>query len=259
MGGSVRLELDGPIAVITNDNPEAHNAFDDDMDARLFDVLDQLRASDDVRSIIWRGDGPSFSSGRDVAAIKKLPSGLTHHELMRREYEGARLFVELDTPVIAAVHGWTIGISFQRALLCDMRIAAEGTRFRLPETDYGLIPDGGGVARLSQICGSAVVTDLVLTGRVMEADEALAHGIISRIVPADQLDAVALDMAHAIATSPTATVKIARRVIRRLGAPAVTASMEEEMITQTFLNQSHDFREMVRARKENRPAHYRGS
>ena len=75
-----------------------------------------------------------------------------------------------------------MGGSFQRALLCDIRVAAEGTRFRLPEITYGVIPDTGGVAVLYEMCGPGVVSDLVLTGRVMSAEEALAHGIVSRVV-----------------------------------------------------------------------------
>jgi enoyl-CoA hydratase/carnithine racemase len=259
VGGTVRLELDGPIAVITNENPHAHNAFDDDMDAQLFAVLAELGQQPAVRAIVWRGDGPSFSSGRDVAAIKELPVGVTHHELMRREADGAQLFLDINTPIIAALHGWTIGISFQRALLCDVRICADDTRFKLPEVDYGLIPDGGGVARLTQICGPGVVSDLVLTSRVLASGEALAHGIVSRIVGPDELDTVAFDLAANVADSPMATVSTARRVTSRLANPAVRASMEEEMIGQTFLNQSNDFREMVRARKQNRPPQYRGS
>ena len=137
----VRLDVDGPIATITNDNPEKHNAFDDEMDARLFEILADLRARKDVRVVIWRGEGKSFSSGRDVSSIGTLHVPLSHHELMRRGHRGIQQLWELDAPVIVACKGWVMGGSFQRALLCDIRVAAEGTRFRLPETTYGVIPD----------------------------------------------------------------------------------------------------------------------
>ena len=98
MAGSVQLDVEGAVATITNDNPEKHNAFDDAMDAQLFDVLAQLRDQPDVRAIIWRGEGKSFSSGRDVGALGGADSGLTHHELMRRGHRGIRAIFELDAP-----------------------------------------------------------------------------------------------------------------------------------------------------------------
>src|SRR5438874_10327535 len=185
MAGTVRLDVDGPIATITNDNQEKHNAFDDDMDVQLFDILDQLAQRRDIRAVIWRGEGKSFSSGRDVGSIGNLKVPLSHHELMRQGHRGIQQLWDLDAPVLVACKGWVMGGSFQRALLCDIRVAAEGTRFRLPETTYGVIPDTGGVAVLYEMCGHGLVSDLVLTGRVLSADEALAQGIVSRVVPGE--------------------------------------------------------------------------
>ena len=127
----------------------------------------------EVRAVVWRAEGESFSAGRDVSAIGTLKVELTHHELMRRGHRGIQQLWEIDAPVIVALKGWVMGGSFQRALLCDIRIAAEGTRFRLPETTFGVIPDTGGVAVLHQMCGPGLVSDMVLTGRVLQADEAL--------------------------------------------------------------------------------------
>jgi enoyl-CoA hydratase/carnithine racemase len=255
----VRLDVDGPIATITNDNPEKHNAFDDDMDARLFEILGELRAMPEVRAVIWRGEGRSFSSGRDVAAIGNVKVAMSHHELMRRGHRGIQQLWELDAPVIVACKGWVMGGSFQRALLCDVRVAAEGTRFRLPEATYGVIPDTGGVAVLHQMCGPGVVSDLVLTGRVMEADEALAHGIVSRVVAPDDLDGTVREMAEHVASLPAVTVKMAREVIRHLSVPQVRSSMEDEKIYQTFINRSDDFAEFRTARSEEREPKYTGS
>jgi enoyl-CoA hydratase/carnithine racemase len=259
MAGTVRLEYHGPIAVITNENPSKHNAFDDEMDAQLFGVLAELKARRDVRAIVWRGEGKSFSSGRDVGSIGTNLTPLTHHELMRRGHEGIQQIFDIDAPIIVAMHGWSIGGSFQRALLCDMRVASDDARFMLPEVAHGVIPDTGGVARLYEICGPGLVSDLVLTGRAMDAAEALAHGIVSRVVPADQLRDVVWQMAERIAAAPIVTVKLARRVIKHLAEPTVRASMADEMIFQTFLNKSDDFAEFRAARAEDREPHYSGS
>ena len=212
-----------------------------------------------MRAVIWRGEGKSFSSGRDVASIGTNVTTLSHHELMRRGHRGIQQLWNLDAPVIVACKGWVMGGSFQRALLCDIRIAADGTRFRLPETTYGVIPDTGGVAVLHQMCGPGVVSDMVLTGRVMSADEALTHGVVSRVVPEAELDATAREMAEQIAAAPAVSIKLARTVIRHLSQPQVRASMDDEMIYQTFLNRSDDFAEFRAARADGRPANYTGS
>jgi enoyl-CoA hydratase/carnithine racemase len=255
----VTLEIAGPIAVITNNNPEKRNAFDDDMDVRLFEILAELKARPDVRAVIWRGEGKAWSSGRDVSVIGHNATSLTHHELMSRGHRGILQVFELDAPIIVAIHGWAIGGSFQRALLCDMRIAAEGSRFMLPEVAHGVIPDTGGIGRLYEICGSGVASDLVLTGRAMSASEAYGHGIISRVVAPGALDETAWEMANKIAAAPKVTINMARRVLRHLSEPGIRSSMEDELIYQTFINKSFDFAEYRAASSEGREPHYRGS
>jgi len=253
------LEFDGPVATITNDNPDKHNAFDDHMDAQLFEALAELRGRPDIRAVVWRGEGRSWSSGRDVGSIGTNLTELTHHELMTRGIRGIQQLWDLDAPVIVAIQGWAIGGSFQRALLCDVRIAADDARFMLPEVGHGVIPDTGGVAVLQQIVGPGLVSDMVLTGRRLSAEEALGHGIVSRVVPRDELDDTAREMAERIAAAPAVTIKLARRVLSHLSRPAVRASMEDELIYQTFLNRSDDFAEMRTARDEGRTPRYRGS
>src|SRR3954469_19332226 len=108
MSGQVRLEVDGPIAVITNDNPEKRNAFTDEMDAQLFDILDRLQRTDGLRAVIWRGEGHSWSSGRDVSAIGNNTTELTHHQLMTRGHRGILRLFDIEAPVIVAVQGWAL-------------------------------------------------------------------------------------------------------------------------------------------------------
>lgn len=235
MSDKVELEIDGAIATITNRNVEKHNAFDDEMDAQLFAIFDELAATPSVRAVIWRGDGKSWSSGRDVSAIGTNVTEMTHHQLMSRGHEGIQRIWTIDAPIIVAIQGWAIGGSFQRALLCDVRIAADDARFMLPELGHGVIPDTGGMGVLYEMCGHGLVSDMVLTGRRLSADEALSHGIVSRVVPRDELDATAREMAEKIATAPPLTVKMARKVIAHLSRPQIRTSMDDELIYQTFL------------------------
>lgn len=257
--GAVRLEVEGPIAVIVNDRPDALNAFDDAMDLRLFEILGEIGADPGIRAVVWRGEGKAFSSGRDVSAIGGASSGMSHHELMRRGHRGIQQLFDLDPPVIVAIQGWAIGASFQRALLCDVRVAGESARFMLPEVGHGVIPDTGGVARLFQMCGHGVAADMVLTGRRMDAAEALGHGIVSRVVPDDELLPTAMEMAERVAAAPAVTVKMARRVLRHLAEPEVRSSMAEELVAQTFINRSDDMAELRAAKAEGREPRYTGS
>ena len=255
----VKLSYDGPVAVITNDNPDKKNAFDDEMDLALFEILTELKANKDVRAVVWRGEGSAWSSGRDVGAIGGGQVEMTHHELMTRGQWGIQQLWEIEAPVIVAIQGWAIGGSFQRALLCDIRIAAEGARFMLPETKYGVIPDTGGVGVLFQMAGHGLVSDMVLTGRALSAEEALAHGIVSRIVAPEELDATAMAMAQEIAGRSAVAIKMARRVIRHLGRPGQVSSMEDELIYQTFINKSDDYAELRTAHAEGRAPVFKGS
>ena len=181
MDTRVRLSIDGPIATITNDNPEKHNAFDDDMDVAA--VRDPRRARR-AHPTCGRSSGAARASRSRRAATSARSATskveLTHHELMRRGHRGIQQLLDIDAPIIVACKGWAIGGSFQRALLCDIRIAAEGARFRLPEVTYGVIPDTGGVAvavpDVRPRTSSATWSSPAASCR---ADEALAHGIVS--------------------------------------------------------------------------------
>lgn len=255
----VRLDIDGPIATITNDNPGKHNAFDDAMDLALFEIFDELAGRPDVRAVIWRAEGKSFSSGRDVSAIGGGQADLSHHELMKRGHRGILRLLDVEAPVLVAMKGWSIGASFQRALICDIRVAAEGARMMLPELAHGVIPDTGGVGRLFQMCGHGVASDLVLTGRPMDAAEALGHGVVSRVVPPGDLDATVREMAEKVAAAPKVGVNMARRVIRHLADPALRSSMDDELVYQTFVSRSDDLAEMRAARAADRAPDYTGS
>ena len=261
MAGTVRLDVDGAIATITNDNPDKHNAFDDDMDVQLFEILDELVGRNDIRAMIWRGEGKSFSSGRDVGSIGNLKVPLSHHELMRRGHRGIQRLWDVDAPVIVACKGWVMGGSFQRALLCDVRVAAEGTRFRLPETTYGVIPDTGGVAVLYEMCGPRHRERHGADGtRPLGRGGARARHRVAASSPKTSSTRRCARWPSRSRSAPAVTIKMAREVIRHLAQPQIRTSMNDEMIYQTFINRSDDMAEMRAARDaEDRPPHYTGS
>ncbi len=258
MGGDpIWLRYDGPVAIVTNNRPEKHNAANDAMDARLWEILAELHERPDLRAVVWRGEGKSFSSGRDTSELGVRTEDVSQLEFMERGHRGTQQFFTLPAPSIAALKGWVIGGSFERALLCDLRIAGESARMRLPELLHGVVPDSGGTARLFQMAGHGLVADLALTGRVLSAEEALRHGIVSRVVPDEDLDKTCLEIAHQIAALPAFAVKMFRRVLGQLANPAVQQSIAEEAATQALVMASDDYREMKAARAEGREPRYR--
>jgi enoyl-CoA hydratase/carnithine racemase len=253
----ITLEFDGPVAIMSNNRPDKHNAANDAMDARLWQVLAELHRRDDVRAIVWRGNGKSFSSGRDTTQIGVRTEDISNLDFIERGHAGTRQFFTIPAPIIVAMKGWVIGGSFERTLLCDMRIAGDSAKMMLPEVKHGVVPDSGGTARLFQMAGHGLAADLALTGRVLDAQEALRHGIVSRVVPDADLDATCLQVAREIAALPAFTVKMFRRTLARIANPLVEASIQEEAVTQVLTQASSDYAEMKAARAAKREPAYR--
>jgi enoyl-CoA hydratase/carnithine racemase len=253
----ITLDYDGSVAILTNNRPEKHNAANDAMDAQLWEALAELHRRDDVRAVVWRGAGKSFSSGRDTTELGVRTEDISNLDFIERGHLGTQQFFTCPAPIIVALKGWTIGGSFERALLCDMRIAGESAKMMLPEIRHGVVPDSGGTARLFQMAGHGLAADLALTGRVLEAEEALRHGVVSRVVPDAALDETCLEIARDIASRPAFAVKMFRRTLSRMADPLVKLSIQEEAITQTLTQASEDYAEFKAARTEDRPPHYR--
>ncbi len=256
----VRVDFDGPVAIVTLDRPETLNAMGDTMDNQFFDALEEIFGSGRARAVLWRAEGRAFSAGRDLNDLGVRPEGTTDYQYISAGHARTHeLLVNSPLPIVVAIQGWCIGGSFERTLLCDVRIAADDARFRLPELSHGLIPDSGGTARIFQMCGHGVASDLVLTARVMEADEALRHGIVSRVVPRDELDEVAMSVVGAVAAQPPLAVKVHRQVLGSLATSEVSASLREELLAQMLVYQSADFAELKAARSEGRDPKYRAT
>jgi enoyl-CoA hydratase/carnithine racemase len=254
----VRLEVDGPLAVITNNRPDKHNAMSDEMDRRLWEVLAEVHAMPQLRAIVWRGEGRSFSSGRDTSQLGLRTEDISDLEFIERGHRPTQMFLTMPCPIVCALKGWVIGGAFERALLCDIRVAAVGTKMVLPEVVHGVIPDSGGTARLFQMAGHGLAADLALTGRVMTAEEALTHGVISRLVDdEEELDRITMEIAETIAGASAFTVKMARRTLFNLGAAEVQRSINDEALQQSMVFASDDYAEMKAARAEGRPPMYR--
>jgi enoyl-CoA hydratase/carnithine racemase len=252
---------DDGVAVVSLNRPDRHNAFTDAMDRRFFDLMDEAAAraaAGEVRCVVWRGEGKSFSSGRDTKELGIRAGGESDLEYIERGHARTRVLYTMPAPVVVALKGWVMGGSFERALLCDLRIAADDARMRLPEVEHGVIPDSAGAARIFQMAGHGLAADLALTGRAIDAQEALRHGLVSRVVPADRLDDDVMEVARAIAGRSPLAVRFATGVIRGLGVPQVERTLHEEKLAQTAVFASDDYAEFKAARVEDRAPKFRG-
>ncbi len=257
-GGTVRVDREGHVAVLTLDRPDRLNAMNDHMEAAFFAAWEEVAADDDVYAVVWRAEGRAFSSGRDTSELGNRGPGESDYHYIRKGHEAThRLLAPPKVPVIVAIQGWCIGGMWERSMLCDIRICSDDARFRLPELAHGLIPDSGGTARLFQMCGHGLVSDLVLTSRVLDAEEALRHGIVSRVVERDRLDDEAMEMARAVAALPPLAVRAWRQNLLDIAQPAVTKALHDELLGQMLVYTSEDFAEFKAARASGRPATYR--
>ena len=177
----IQTEREGAVAVVTVDRPDALNALDVATLTGLRDGLQELAADDAIRVVILTGSGErAFVAGADI----KYMSGLDvagAKEWGALGHEAARLLETMPKPSIAAVNGFALGGGCELALACDIRYAATGAKFGQPEVNLGIIPGWGGTQRLARVCGLGVAKDLILTGRIIDAEEALRIGLVSAV------------------------------------------------------------------------------
>ncbi|MEK7369978.1 MAG: enoyl-CoA hydratase-related protein [candidate division NC10 bacterium] len=210
----MRLDLDWApsAALLTFDRPEALNAVNAAVLDDLERAVDRLAGTDAVRVVVLTGAGRAFVGGGDIAHM----GALTPDEGERFVYRGQALLRRLERlrqVSIAAVNGWALGGGLEIALACDLRIAAETAELGVPEVSVGLIPGWGGTQRLVRLLGRGVAKDLVFTGRRVPAAEALALGLVNRVVPADGLLEACRAMAAAICRNSPIAVRQAKKAI----------------------------------------------
>ena len=208
----VLSQREGPIALLTLNRPEQLNALSSALEEELAAAL----ASAEVReasALIIRGAGErAFSAGADTGELDVATpeSALAYYERTGDVYEQ---LARLPLPSIAQIHGWCVGGGLELALACDLRIAAQGARFWFPEVERGILPSSGGTARAVRALGPAVARRLILLGEKIDAEGALALGLIHELVPAGELEAAARSWAATLASRPRRAVQVARLAI----------------------------------------------
>jgi enoyl-CoA hydratase len=201
----------GPVAWITLNRPDQFNAYNMAMRDDLFQVLTAIHDDREVRAMVLRGAGQAFSTGGDLAEFGMAPSPIVARwARFRRDVWG--MLRALPVPTIAAIHGYTVGGGLEMALLCDLAIAADDTSLCLPETGAGMIPGVAGTQTAARRIGLGRALDLCLTGRWIDAQNALLVGLVAEVVPLADLDRRALTIARAfgrVARERSAILKLA--------------------------------------------------
>jgi enoyl-CoA hydratase/carnithine racemase len=211
VGEFVRLEVDGAIGTIRLDRPKM-NAINAQLRTELHEVASEVRDRDDLRAVVLYGGERVFAAGADIKEMESL----TYADMVgwaTQLQETFKLLARLPKPVVAAVTGYALGGGLELALTADFRVLGERAQVGVPEILLGIIPGAGGTQRLSRLVGPAKAKGMVLTGRFVKADEALALGVADRVVPDADVYAAAVEMASQWAAGPAVALRAAKQAI----------------------------------------------
>ncbi|OFW66327.1 MAG: hypothetical protein A2Z12_09785 [Actinobacteria bacterium RBG_16_68_21] len=251
-----RFEINDAVGVITLDHPPV-NALSGELIADLVEVIE--RAADPVvRAVVVTGS-PRFSAGADITQFQSAMRAGHGGERVGIELGKALLRLEaLPKPVVAAVRGYALGGGLELAMACDLRLLADDAKVGQPEIRLGVIPGAGGTQRLPRLVGMGRARDLIYTGRVIGAAEALAWGLADRVVPEADLADAAMALAGELAAGATAAIAIAKRVITGGYHLALAAALELEASGFTEVFGTEDASRGVEAFLEKRPPGFTG-
>lgn len=245
------LDIDEGVATITLNRPEALNALSAGMLEDMMAALDFLDTREDVAVLLITGNRKAFAAGADIKEMIDVQylDALATDFLARWNRVATQ-----RRPTIAAVAGYALGGGCELAMMCDIIIAANNARFGQPEIKIGTIPGLGGTQRLTRLVGRAKAMDLVLTGRMMEADEAERAGLVSRVVPLDDLQSEARETARTIAAYSRSAIALARECVDAAVNTTLDQGMKTEKRAFHSLFGTPDQREGMAAFSEKRQA-----
>ncbi|HVX40415.1 MAG TPA: enoyl-CoA hydratase-related protein [Gemmatimonadaceae bacterium] len=246
------------VATITVNRPDKLNALNDRVIAELGQAIDEARSSADVGGVILTGAGRAFVAGADIAELESHDA-ISAKALAQRGQDVFRRFETSPKPVIAAVNGFALGGGCELAMSCHVRIASESAKFGQPEVKLGLVPGYGGTQRLPRLVGKGRALQLLLSGEMIDANEALRIGLVNKVVPAAEVLATATAMLHAmLANAPLALAHCIEAVNAGYDLPLGDA-LTLEATAFGLLAATEDKREGTRAFLEKRAAAFKGA
>jgi enoyl-CoA hydratase len=255
----ILVEIEAPLAVITLNRPTVLNALRSQLLDELSTALGELERDDRVRAIVVTGSGEkAFAAGADIAELNALASAGSGAAKARTGQALTRQIERLSKPVVMAINGFALGGGCEIAMAGDIRVASENAKFGQPEVNLGLIPGYGGSQRLTRLAGKGVATHLCLTGEIIDAQEALRIGLVTRVVPAGDLMNEAKRIATLIASKAPLAIAACKRVINNGAHLSIDDGLELEALEFGTLVDTEDIREGTSAFLEKRKPAWKG-
>ncbi len=256
---SLNVTVDAGVAVATLNRPDAMNAFDPELRAELQGFWTRIDEDDDIHVVILTGAGDrAFCAGADLKKTMPPPTSQASAAFGPGSTDHLLAGLSTDKPLIAAINGFAIGGGLEIALATDIRIAAEHAKFGLTEAKIGSIPGAGGTQMLPRVVGRSMAMQMMLTGELIDAEAALACGLVSEVMPLAQLMHRAREIAAAIAANAPLSVRAIKRLVNRSADLSLETGMELERFVWGLLRDSEDRIEGRKAFQEKRPPRYQG-
>ena len=251
----VLVERDGAIAVVLLNRPDQLNALSDELMEELVSALNKLDRDEGVRAIVLGGSERAFAAGADIGELAQASAIDLYYQRRIERWDAIR---GLWTPLIAAVSGYCLGGGCELAMACDLIVASESAQFGQPETGLGIIPGAGGTQRLTRAVGKALAMDVILSGRRLSANEALAAGLVARVVPNEAWLEEAKGLAREIAEKGPVGTRLAKESVDRAYETTLTAGLEAERRALYLAFASEDAKEGLTAFTEKRKPEFKG-
>ena len=252
---TIRVSRHGRVALVELNRPDALNALNSQMTDEVTSYLASLDDDTDTGCFVLTGNGKAFAAGADIKEMAAKSYMDTFYENMFAKWEKV---AQLRTPKIAAVNGFALGGGCELAMMCDILFAGESAKFGQPEIKLGVMPGMGGSQRLTRAVGKAKAMDLILTGRMMDAEEAERAGLVARIFSDDSLIEETLKVAETIAEFGPASAMLAREAVARADEISLTEGLLFERRVFHSLFATRDQKEGMAAFTEKRPARFTG-
>ena len=255
---AVELTIEGGVAWIRLNRPEALNAINEEVRRQLPETVAAADSDDSVRVLVVSGAGErAFCAGADIKEFTQVDVPARYRQ-ERAHQHWISCFERTVKPVIAAIHGHCLGGGLEIALACDLRVAAANAVFAFPETGLGIIPGAGGTQRITRVLNVGIALDLVLSGDRIDAQRALAIGLVSRLTETDRLEAVTRELAQRIAAKPPLAIQFAKEAVKQGAETALAIGLRHEVDLLTHLMNTQDRLEAAAAFREKRPPVFKG-
>ena len=251
----VLVERDDPVAVVLLNRPQQLNALSDELMEELVGRLQELDRDDGVRCIVLGGSERAFAAGADIGELASTTAIELYYARRIERWDTIR---NLWKPLVAAVSGYCLGGGCELAMSCDLIVASETARFGQPETSLGIIPGAGGTQRLTRAVGKATAMDVILSGRLLSADEALAAGLVARVVAREAWLEEAKRVAHEISAKGPVATRLAKEAVNRAYESTLELGLEYERRALYLSFASEDANEGLTAFTERRKPDFKG-